>query len=74
MSRTELECWIYLETMDAPGPSNAPTAAAPATGPVALPKEEVRHIANEVAAILREMPSANPLASSSLSADTNPGN
>jgi len=61
-------------TMDTPGPSNAPTAAGPTTGPVALPTEEVRRIVNEVAAILRETPSANPLASSSLSADANPGN
>jgi len=55
--------------MDAPGPSSAPTTAGPATGPgpVGLPTEEVRRIANEVAAILREnsTPSANPLASSS---------
>jgi len=60
------------------GPSNAPTTARPATGPVALPTEEVCHIANEVVAILRETPSANPLASSSSSssqsADANPGN
>jgi len=67
-----------LETMDAPGPSNAPTTARPATGPVVLPTEEVRRIVNEVATILQEMPSANLLASSSssfsLSTDTNPGN
>ena len=64
--------------MDAPGPSSTPTTAGPATGPgpVGLPTEEVRHIANEVAAILREnsTPSANPLASSSQSANANPGN